>query len=79
MSDVLSFIPLASPDIRDTDIQNVVDVLKSGMLIQGQKVLQLEQQFASFTNTSNAIAVSNGTATMHLVLKALGIDRSLIE
>jgi dTDP-4-amino-4,6-dideoxygalactose transaminase len=67
------FIPLASPDIRDTDIQNVVDVLKSGMLIQGQKVLQLEQQFTSFTNTSNAIAVSNGTATMHLVLKALGI------
>jgi dTDP-4-amino-4,6-dideoxygalactose transaminase len=73
MSDVLSFIPLASPDIREADIQNVVDVLNSGMLIQGQKVMQLEHQFATFANVSHAIAVCNGTATMHMVLKALGI------
>lgn len=67
------FIPLASPDIRPHDIQQVNDVLLSGMLIQGKKVLELEQKFAEVTGTATAVAVSNGTATMHLLLKALGI------
>lgn len=68
-----NFIPLASPDIQKKDIEAVVSVLESGMLIQGVHVQKLEDQFSNFIRTSNAIAVSNGTATMHLVLKALGI------
>lgn len=67
------FIPLASPDIRDTDIERVNRVLRSGMLIQGSEVGGLEAEFSAVAGTRAAIAVSNGTATMHLVLKALGI------
>lgn len=68
-----NFVPLASPDITDADINCVVDVLKSGMLVQGENVLALEKSFTSFHNNNYAVAVSNGTATMHLALHALGI------
>ncbi len=69
------FIPLASPDIQQQDIDAVVNVLQSGMLVQGENVLALEEKFAKFHNVNNAIAVSNGTATMHLALVALGIGK----
>ena len=67
------FIPLASPDITDDDINCVVNVLKSGMLVQGENVLALEKSFTNYHKNNHAIAVSNGTATMHLALLALGI------
>ena len=35
-------IPLASPDIREEDISKVVDVLRSGMLVQGPQVAAFE-------------------------------------
>ena len=45
-------IPLASPDIREEDINKVVDVLRSGMLVQGAQVAAFEQslnlRFVSF-------------------------------
>jgi len=69
----MDFIPLASPDIRDADIELVNQVLRSGMLIQGTYVNKLEGEFRQITNTGAAIAVSNGTATLHLALKVLGI------
>ena len=43
------------------------------MLIQGKHVELLEKSFTDFTNCKNAVAVSNGTATMHLALVTLGI------
>lgn len=61
------------PSITERDIEAATDVLRSGMLIQGRHVMSLEQKISSMTNTRHAIAVSNGTATMHLVLVALGI------
>lgn len=61
------------PDIQDQDVDAVVAVLKSGMLIQGKKVEELETNIANFLNVKHAIAVSNGTATLHLALVALGI------
>ena len=73
MNSTLPFIPLASPDIQDQDIAEVVRVLKSGMLVQGAEVEQLEQTIASLIGVRNCIAVSNGTATMHLCLIARGI------
>ena len=67
------FIPLMIPDIQQQDIDAVSDVLRSGMLIQGKKVAELEQQIADYINIDHVIAVSNGTATMHLALLAAGI------
>ncbi len=66
-------IPLASPDIREEDIAAAVKVMRSGMLVQGPEVARLEGSFASFTGAAYAVAASNGTATLQLALKALGI------
>jgi dTDP-4-amino-4,6-dideoxygalactose transaminase len=69
------FIPLARPDIREEDIALVNEVLRSGMLVQGEYVLKLEKAFADYHKVKHAIAASNGTATLHLALKALGIGK----
>ena len=73
MNNSNKFIPLASPDINDSDIAEVTRILKSGMLIQGPEVERLEESIASFIGVKHCIAVSNGTATMHLSLLALGV------
>lgn len=66
-------IPLASPDIREEDIAAAVRVMRSGMLVQGPEVALLEKDFAAFTGAAHAVAASNGTATLQLALRALGI------
>lgn len=71
----MAFIPLASPDIQSQDIQEVVDVLQSGMLVQGKKVAAFEANISAFVGSDFVTAVSNGTATMHLALVALGIGK----
>lgn len=71
----MNFIPLASPDINSDDTKALTDVLLTGMLVQGINVLELEKNIASFIKSENIIAVSNGTATMHLALLALGIGK----
>ncbi len=68
-----TFIPLGKPSITESDIEAVARVLRSGMLIQGENVLSLENIFATQARTKAAVAVSNGTATLHLALKVLGI------
>lgn len=69
----MNFIPLMSPNISEQDIDAVINVLRSGMLVQGEQVAALESDIAAYLNVKNAIAVSNGTATLHLALIALGI------
>lgn len=69
------FIPLMIPDIRQEDIEAVNEVLRSGMLVQGEKVEALEKSISAYLGIKHAIAVSNGTASLHLALLALGIGR----
>jgi perosamine synthetase len=69
------FIPLASPDIRPDDIAEVVEVLASGKLVQGEKVDLFEKNLERYLGVKHCIAVSSGTATLHLILVALGIGR----
>lgn len=68
-----AFIPLFTPDIRESDIEAVSNVIRSGMLVQGKNVQLLEEKFCEITGAAHAVAVSNGTATLHLILHALGI------
>lgn len=70
---VSEFIPLAKPNIIEKDIELVSQVLKSGMLVQGKYVLELESSFEKITGTEYASALCNGTATLHLALKSLNI------
>lgn len=66
-------LQLASPNISEEDINAVVRVLRSGMLVQGSEVSALETEFAAYVGSRHAIALTNGTATLHLALLALGI------
>jgi dTDP-4-amino-4,6-dideoxygalactose transaminase len=69
------FIPLASPDIQEQDIDATIQVLRSGMLVQGEKVQLFEEDVARFLGVKHAICASNGTATLHMALVALGIGQ----
>lgn len=60
--------------ITDEDIQSVVDTLKSDYLTQGPKVAEFEREFARAIGAEYAVAVSNGTAALHLCAMALGVD-----
>lgn len=66
-------IPYGRQNITDEDIQSVVDVLKSDYLTQGPKIQEFEEAFAQYVGSDFAIAVSNGTAALHLCAMALGV------
>lgn len=69
----MNFIPLMSPNISETDIEAVAEVLRSGMLVQGENVAALETEIAEYLGVRHAVAVSSGTATLHLALVAHGV------
>ena len=66
-------INIASPDIGEEEIRGVTDVLRSGVLASGPRVIELEQAFARFIGTAHAIATNSGTAALMVALQALGI------
>ena len=66
-------IPLAKPLIGEREKAAVLAVLDSGMLAEGERVAQLEMAFQRLVGVSHAIAVSSGTAALHLALLAHGI------
>ncbi len=69
----MKFIPLMSPNIPEKAINAVAEVLRSGMLVQGRNVEAFENEIADYLGIKNVVAVSNGTATLHLALLALGV------
>nr|WP_207890333.1 DegT/DnrJ/EryC1/StrS family aminotransferase [Rubrobacter taiwanensis] len=66
-------IPMASADLEDSDIQAVLEVLRSGRLALGPKTGEFERSLAEYVGVRHAVAVSSGTAALHLIVKALGI------
>lgn len=66
-------IRLASPSVDDRDIAQVAAVLRSGFLVQGEHVAAFENAVASRVGTAYAVAVSSGTAALHLSLLALDV------
>ena len=66
-------VPIAKPIIGDEEIENVVEVLKSGMIAQGPKVEEFEQKFAEWVGADYGIAVNSGTAALHVALLSCGI------
>lgn len=69
----MSFIPLMSPAIPEAAIEGVAEVLRSGMLVQGKNVAEFEREVGEYLGAKHVVAVSNGTASLHLALLALGI------
>ena len=68
-----SQIPLSQPDIKPADIDAVTDTLRSGRLSIGPAQETFEDAVARRAERSHGIAVSSGTAGLHLALLALGI------
>ena len=59
--------------VGEEEERSVVEVLRSGMLAQGEQVALLEELFATAHQVSHAVAVSNGTVALTAALRALGI------
>jgi len=64
-------IHIASIEITQTEIDRVVKVLKSGNLRQGALCLEFEERFARKVGVRQAVAVSSGTAALHLAWLAI--------
>jgi dTDP-4-amino-4,6-dideoxygalactose transaminase len=59
--------------LEEDDLAGVQAVLGSGQLAQGKIASSLEKKTASFVGVNHAVAVSSGTAALHLALLSLGI------
>ena len=68
-------IPYGKQNITQEDIKAVVEVLKSDYLTQGPKIEEFEKEFAKYVGSKYAVAVSNGTAALHLCNLALGVKK----
>jgi dTDP-4-amino-4,6-dideoxygalactose transaminase len=66
-------IPFHVPDIDETDVTAVTDVLRSRWLTTGDRCRELETRYGELCGGADALATSSGTAAMHLALEACGI------
>ncbi len=66
-------VRLAWPDVGEEELAEVAAVLESGQLTMGPKVAELEAELARACAVEHAVAVSSGTAALHLAVLALGI------
>ena len=67
-------IPYGKQNITEEDIQAVAKALKGDFLTQGPTILEFEKAFANYIGCNYAVAVSNGTAALHLSALALGVQ-----
>ena len=67
-------IPYGKQNITQADIDAVVEVLKADYLTQGPKIKEFEDAFATYVDAKYAVAVSNGTAALHLCALALNVS-----
>ncbi len=68
-------IPVSRVRLDPSTEARVLAVLRSGHLVQGPVVEELEQHFATMHHAAHAVAVSNGTIALELALRASGIGR----
>ena len=68
-------IPFSPPDIREEDIQEVVDALRSGWITTGPRTKTFEAKIAEYCETNRAVCLNSATAGMELILRLLGIGK----
>lgn len=66
-------ISIAKPIIEDEEINAVIDVMKSGMIAQGPKVAEFEQEFAEYVGAKYGVATNSGTAALHVAMLSAGL------
>ena len=70
----MNSIPYGKQNITQADIDAVAEVLKAEYLTQGPKIKEFEDAFATYVDAKYAVAVSNGTAALHLCALALSVN-----
>ena len=71
----MAMIPYGRQDISETDIQAVVDVLRSDFLTQGPAVPAFEKAVADYCGAGHAVTVNSATSALHIACLALGVGK----
>jgi len=71
----MKYIPYGRQWVTKTDIKNVVRILKSDWLTQGPFIEQFESAVAKYCGAKYAVAVSSGTAALHIACLAAGLGK----
>ncbi|MDD7792968.1 DegT/DnrJ/EryC1/StrS family aminotransferase [Clostridium sp. 'White wine YQ'] len=66
-------IPFSPPDITEAEIEAVAEVLRSGWITSGPKLVKFEEEIQKYLSVNKAVALNSATAAMELVLKTLDI------
>lgn len=67
-------VPFHRASLGEEEVEAVAKVIRSGWLTMGPKTLEFEKSFAKYVGAKHAIAVSSGTAALHLALEAIGLQ-----
>ena len=67
-------IPYGKQFISEEDLKAVIETLQSDFLTQGPKIAEFEKAFATYIGCKYAVAVSNGTAALHLCTMSLDVN-----
>jgi dTDP-4-amino-4,6-dideoxygalactose transaminase len=67
-------VPFHRAPVGEEEVQAVSEVIRSGWLTMGPKTFEFEKAFAKYVGAEHAIAVSTGTAALHLSLEAAGVQ-----
>ncbi len=65
-------IPIARTSLTESEVNSVLEPLRTGWLVQGPKVREFEEKWSAFTGADHSIAVTSCTTALHLSLAALG-------
>ncbi len=69
----MTIIDMAKPELDQSDINEVLEVLSSGRLALGPKAQEFEEIMAEYIGVKYAVAVSSGTSALHILIRALGV------
>jgi dTDP-4-amino-4,6-dideoxygalactose transaminase len=66
-------VPLASPLLLESELQEAMDAYRSGWLCMGPRTAELEESMCAYTGAEHAIAVSSCSAALHIACVATGL------
>jgi dTDP-4-amino-4,6-dideoxygalactose transaminase len=68
-----TFLSFQPPAVGEEEVAAVAETLRSGWLTSGPRTAELERLFAEYVGARHVLALSSGTAALHLSLLALGV------
>jgi len=68
-------IPFHKTHTTQEEIDSAIEAIKSGWLTMGPKTVEFEEKFKEYIGSSQAVSLNSATASLHLALKAIGLQR----